>query len=96
MRSQVEHPLIPDGIAYFGSDNEAGAFSMIYFDEREVSRIYKVTVGEGSVTWSRDDAELAQKMTLTLQPDGTILGQGRMSQNGGAWGDDLSQTFSPS
>lgn len=95
MRSNVEHPLIPDGIAYFGSDNRADTFTMIYFDEREVSRIYNVTVGEGRVMWSRDDAELAQTMTLTLQPDGTILGQGRMSQNGGAWGDDLSLTYSP-
>lgn len=95
MRSQVDQPQVPDGVAYFGSDEHAGIIVMIYFDERQVSRIYNVIVGDGSVMWSREDAELAQTMTLTLQPDGTIRGQGRMSQNGGAWGDDLSQTFSP-
>lgn len=94
MRSQVDHPQVPDGVAYFGSDDHADIFTMIYFDEREVSRIYNVTAGDGSLTWSREDTELAQTMTLTLQPDGNILGQGRMAQDGGTWGNDLSQTFS--
>lgn len=93
MHSHVDHPQVPDGVAYLGSDDRAGTFTMIYFDEREVSRIYEVEVGEGSVTWSRDDPELAQSMTLTAQPGGTIASRGRMSQNGGKWRDDLSQTF---
>jgi len=37
----------------------------------------------------------AQMITLTLQPDGIILGQGRMTQRSGASADDLSQKFFP-
>ena len=67
---------------------------MTYFDERGVSRLYLVEVGERTVTWRRDDPALAQSMTITAGDDGgTLTGKGRMSQHGGDWGDDLSQTF---
>lgn len=93
MRSQVDEPRIPDGIALFGSDDRAGAFTMIYFDEREISRIYSVEIAEGRITWSRDDPQLAQSVTVSAQPDGTLVSEGRMSQDGGPWGPDLSQRF---
>jgi|GEM_PF-3277883 hypothetical protein len=49
MRSQVDDPAFPDGMAIFGSDDVAGTISMIYFDERGTSRIYAATVGERAV-----------------------------------------------
>lgn len=94
MRSHFDQPDVPDGVAYLGSDDKAGTFTLIYFDEREVSRVYEVEVGDGTVTWRRDDPELAQSMTFTRQDDGTIVSQGRMSQNRGPWGDDLSAYYS--
>jgi hypothetical protein len=93
MRTQVDEPEFPDGLAIIGSDNVAGTFTMTYFDERGISRIYAVTVGERTVGWRRDDRELAQSITITANDDGTLVSKGRMSQNGGDWGDDLSQVF---
>lgn len=94
IRSQVEEPEFPDGLAMIGSDDVAGAFAMIYFDERGVSRLYQVTVGERTVTWRRDDPAFSQTMTITAgDDDGTLTGKGRMSRDGGAWEDDLSQMF---
>jgi hypothetical protein len=61
MRSQVDEPRFPDGVAYIGSD----------------------------------DDRLAQAMTVTAQSDGTLIGEGRMSQDRGPWGADLSQIFRP-
>jgi hypothetical protein len=97
IRSQVDEPHIPDGLAYIGSDDRSGAFTMIYFDEREISRIYAVEVdaAERRLTWSRDDPHLAQSMTVSAQPDGTLISSGRMSQDRGPWTDDLSQVFRP-
>ena len=94
MRSQVDHPKIPDGLAIIGSDDGAGRFAMIYFDQRGVSRIFEVTLGEGTVTWRRDDPEFAQSVTLAAEEGGArLIGTGSMSIKGGEWTDDLSQVY---
>jgi len=91
MRSQVDQPQFPDGVAIIGSD-VSGRFAMIYFDERGVSRVFEVTVGERTVRWSREDPELAQTLTIKAEGD-TLVSKGRMSERGAAWSDDLSQVF---
>jgi hypothetical protein len=94
MRSQVDHPQFPDGMAIIASDDAAGAFAMSYFDERGTSRLFDVTVGELTVTWRRDHPKFAQSTTITADGrGGRLVGKGRMSQDGGPWTDDLSQVF---
>ena len=44
MRSMMEDPRFPDGVAIFGSDDMAKTFFLLYFDERGVSRKYDVTM----------------------------------------------------
>jgi hypothetical protein len=93
MRTEVDEPQFPNGIAIIGSD-VAGSFAMVYFDERGISRLFEVTVGDRTVTWRRDDPELSQTTTITAEGGGDrLVGRGRMSEKGGAWGDDLSQTY---
>jgi hypothetical protein len=46
MRSRIDEPEIPSGIAIFGTDDTTDECSMLYFDERGVSRRYDVTVRE--------------------------------------------------
>jgi hypothetical protein len=94
MRSEVDHPLFPSGTAIIGSDNASGKFMMIYFDERGISRMYEVTIGDRSVTWCRNDPDLSQSLTITARDDGELISRGRMSHKGGDWADDLSQVFS--
>jgi hypothetical protein len=92
MRSQVDEPRFPDGVAIIGSDDAAGTFAMIYFDERGTSRIMEVVIHDGMVTWRHNDAAFAQ--CLTIKADGDrLVSRGRMSRDGGPWEDDLSQTF---
>ena len=94
IRSEVDHAGFPDGVAIIGSDDAAGTFTMIYFDQRGVSRRYDVTVGDRTLTWRRDDPKLAQSNTIAAGDGGdTLVSKGRMSVDGGAWGDDLSQVF---
>jgi hypothetical protein len=92
MRSEIDEPEIPSGIAYFGSDDGTHAIAMFYFDERGVSRHYAVSTEGKSVSWSRNDPKLAQTMTLTIEPD-RLIARGRMSRDGGDWEDDLSLTY---
>src|SRR5204863_2595671 len=56
MRSEIDEPEIPSAVAVVGSDDAAGAFTMIYFDERDISRRYTVEIADGEVRWHRDDA----------------------------------------
>jgi hypothetical protein len=94
MRSQVDHILFPDGLAIIASDDVGGRFVMSYFDERGVSRLYEVEVGDGTLTWRRDDPSFSQSTTLTADEGGDrLVGKGRMSKQGGDWADDLSQVF---
>jgi hypothetical protein len=94
MRTEVDHSQFPNSIAVIGSDDGQGRFVMAYFDERGVSRLYEVTVGDGAVTWHREDTKLSQSNTITVSAEGDrLISHGRMSQNGGAWGNDLSQVL---
>jgi len=93
MRSEVDHPQFPDGVAIIGSD-DSGKFAMTYFDERGVSRLLDVVVGDGAVTWRHDDPEFAQTLTITAEDSGKrLVSQGRMSRKSAPWEDDLSQVF---
>jgi hypothetical protein len=95
MRSEIDQPLFPDGVAIIGSADASGRFAMVYFDERGTSRIFDVVaVGERTVTWRRDDPDFAQSLTITGDEDGDrLVSRGRMSRKGGDWEDDLSQVF---
>jgi hypothetical protein len=93
MRSEIDEPEIPDGVAVIGSDDAAGTFTMIYFDERGVSRRYTVEVADGEVRWHRDEAGFAQRMVFTIAADGRLEARGTMSHDGGPWEDDLQLTY---
>ena len=94
MRSEVDHPLFPSGVAIFGSDEGAGKLVMSYFDERGVSRLLHVEAGEGRASWRHDDPEFAQLLTIVAEEGGDQLrSTGRMSERGGEWTEDLSQVF---
>ncbi len=94
MRNHIDHKDFPDGIAIIGSDDSAEAYSMIYFDEREVSRNYTTTLKDNIWIWSRNDPEFSQRFTGRISDDGnTIVSHGEMSKNGKPWEKDLELTY---
>jgi hypothetical protein len=94
MRSEIEEPEIPSAVAVIGSDDAAGTFTMINFDERDNLRRYTVEVADGEVRWHRHETGFAQRMVLTVAADGTRLdARGTMSRDGGPWEDDLQLTY---
>jgi hypothetical protein len=94
MRSEIDEPEIPSGIAVVGSDDATATFTMVYFDERDVSRRYTLEVAGREVTWHRDDPGFKQRMVITISPDGDRLdAQGTMARDGGPWEDDLRLTY---
>ena len=97
MRSEIDEPEIPSGIAVFGSDDAAPDHYMLYFDERDVSRKYDWSIEHNALRWHRYSPDFSQRMELTIADDGrTIVGRGEMRRNGGAWEPDLELTYSRS
>ena len=94
MRSQIDEPQIPSGIAIFGTDDATGECSMLYFDERGVSRRYEVSVRDKVMKWWRNAPAFSQRMTATIAPDGrTIVSRGELSRDGARWEPDLELTY---
>jgi hypothetical protein len=94
MRSRIDEPEIPSGIAVFGTDDGTGECSMLYFDERGVSRRYEVSLRDNELRHWRNDPEFSQRFTATIAADGrTIVSSGELSRNGGTWEPDLSLTY---
>jgi hypothetical protein len=94
MHSEVDEPQIPSGVAIIGSDDVAGAWFMLYFDERGVSRKYDVAVAGDRLTWHRDGPGFSQRFTIAVE-DGVdrMSGHGEMSRDGAPWEDDLSLSY---
>lgn len=94
MRSQIDEPDIPSGIAIFGTDDTTGECSMLYFDERGVSRRYETSLRDGVWQWWRNAPGLSQRFTGTIAADGrTIVSRGEMSRDGASWEPDLQLTY---
>jgi hypothetical protein len=94
MHSEVDEPEIPSGIAIVGSDDSAAAYSMLYFDERGVSRRYEVTLRDDTWRWWRNAPGFSQRFTGTILDDGrTIIGKGELSRDGSTWEGDLELTY---
>lgn len=93
MRSEIDEPEIPSAIAIFGTDNDAQECSMLYFDERGVSRRYIVALRSDQWQWWRDTPDFAQRFTARLVDGGMrMVGQGEMNR-GARWEPDLQLTY---
>ena len=97
MRTQIDEPEIPSGIAILGTDDASGECSMLYFDERGVSRRYEYSFGNNVWKYWRNDQKFSQRCTVTIAADGsTMTSRGEMSKEGGSWEGDLSLTYTRS
>ena len=94
MRSKMEDPEIPEGIAIFGTDEADDACTMLYFDVRGVARRYDVALRSDGFTWSRDAPQFAQRFRVTIANDGrTMEGEGSMKKDGSDWEPDLRLSY---
>jgi hypothetical protein len=90
VRSEIAEPRIPTGIALVGSDEASETFTMLYFDERGVSRRFEVEMDRGVMRWWRTAPRFSQRFTLTLDPDGDALhGVSALSKDDATWEQDL-------
>jgi hypothetical protein len=94
MYSEVDHPKFPTGVAIFGSDADNGGISMLYFDDRKVSRICSASIDGRVWKWWRDDPSFSQRFVVEISEDGsTMNSKGEMRRNGKSWEGDLELSY---
>ena len=94
MHSRIDEPEIPSAVAVFGSDDTTGECSMLYFDERGVSRRYEVSLQGDVWKWWRNAPGFSQRFTGDIAADGrTIVSRGELSRDGESWEPDLQLTY---
>jgi hypothetical protein len=92
-RSEIDEPQIPSGIAVLGTDDDTKECSMLYFDERGVSRRYLVALRSEQWRWWRDAPDFSQRFTATLADGGNrMIAEGELNRGRG-WERDLELTY---
>jgi hypothetical protein len=93
MRSEIDEPEVPSGIGMIGTDGDAKECSMLYFDERGVSRRYLVALRSDRWEWWRDDSKFSQRFIAAVEDGGNrMVGKGEMNR-GDRWEPDLQLTY---
>lgn len=94
MRSEIDEAEIPSGIGIIGTDDATDECSMLYFDERGVSRRYEVSFRDHEWRWWRNASGFSQRVTATISPDGrTMIARGELSRDGVSWEADMALTY---
>jgi hypothetical protein len=93
MRTHVDAPGAPDSVAVIGRDASNDTYSQLYTDDRDVQRIYRMSLADGVWKLWRDGEPFAQRFTGTFSADGTTI-TGRWERgDGGAWQTDFDLTY---
>jgi hypothetical protein len=93
-RWHVDMPEAPDGIAVIGCDGMSGTYSQLYTDERDVQRIYAMSLADGIWKLWRDGEPFSQRFTGEFSEDGkTITGRWEIADDGKSWKPDFDLTY---
>ncbi len=89
-RSTVDVPEAPDAVCIIGCDAANGTYFQLYSDDRGVSRIYQMSIGNGEWRLWREGEPFAQRFTGTFSEDGnTITGRWETGDGDGGYSTDF-------
>jgi len=87
-------PEAPDGIAVIGCDGMSGTYHQLYTDERDVQRIYEMSLDSGVWKLWRDGEPFSQRFTGRFSEDGnTIAGRWEIAEDRTTWKTDFDLTY---
>jgi hypothetical protein len=94
MRTYIDMPEAPDSVAVIGCDATNGTYFQLYTDDRDVQRIYGMSLPDGVWKLWREGAPFAQRFTGTFSEDGrTMTGRWERADDGAAWETDFDVTY---
>ncbi len=93
-RWRVDMPEAPGGTAVIGCDGKSGTYRQLYTDDRDVQRIYDMSLTDGVWRLWRDGEPFSQRFIGTFSEDGrTIAGRWEIAEDGATWRTDFDITF---
>jgi len=93
-RSHVDLPEAPDTIAVIGCDGKSGSYFQLYTDDRDVQRLYGMSLEDGVWKLWREGEPFSQRFTGTFSEDGrTINGRWEAAEDGETWRTDFDMTY---
>ena len=93
-RWHVDMPEAPDGVAVIGYDGTSGSYYQLYTDERDVQRIYEMSLRDGVWKLWRDGEPFSQRFTGRFSEDGkTITGRWEIAEDRRTWKTDFDLTY---
>lgn len=82
-RWTISLPEAPDGVAVIGCDAANGTYYQLYTDDRDVSRVYEMSIDEREWKLWRDGAPFAQRFRGRFEDGGaTIRGRWELAEDG--------------
>ncbi len=88
-RSTIEMPEAPDSVCVIGCDAAKGTYLQLYTDERNVCRVYEMSIGDGQWKLWREGEPFNQRFTAKISEDGNRI-EGRWEANeGDGWKTDF-------
>jgi len=90
----IDMPEAPNGVAIFGCDTSRNLLFQLYTDERDVHRIYEVTLADGTwKMWRDSDDPFPQRFIANFEDaEDTIAGRWE-KQEDGEWSVDFELTY---
>jgi hypothetical protein len=93
-RWHVDMPEAPDGTAVIGCDGVTGSYYQLYTDQRDVQRIYAMSLDGGTWRLWRDGLPFAQRFTGRFYEDGRIItGRWEIAEAGEPFRTDFDVTY---
>jgi hypothetical protein len=93
-RSTVDMPGAPGGFSIIGCDAANGTFCQLYSDDRNICRVYEMSIGGGEWKLWREGEPFPQRFTRRFTDDGrTIAGRWEKAADGTTYTTDFVLTY---
>jgi len=93
-RATVQMPEAPNTACVIGCDAANGTYYQLYTDDRNVCRIYEMSIGGGEWKLWREGEPFSQRYSAAIANDGSTI-QGRWEiDEGEGWRTDFDLVFS--
>jgi hypothetical protein len=93
-RTQIDMPEAPDGVSIIGCDAAAGTYYQLYSDERNVCRVYEMSIADGEWRLWRTGEPFSQRFVGRFSDDGnTIEGRWEIAEGGPDFTTDFDITY---
>ena len=92
-RSTVEMPEAPDSLCVIGCDAANGTYYQLYTDDRNVCRVYEMSISNGEWRLWREGEPFAQRFSATISDDGNRIDGRWEFDEGDGWKTDFDLVY---